>query len=156
MADGFEQRLLETPDHLGRIINVEKNRTDRVDPHGPHSMRQYQPPLMGLKRRATVTDLNELPRLYGLLDQMRLLPEVEVVRKHDVVILSILTRKHRILPIDLPREERHPLVLNRIPIERADLEVLKVPCFDQLGHEDRKSTRLNSSHVAISYAVFCL
>src|SRR5690625_850342 len=56
MAEGFEQRLLETPDHLGRIINVEKNRTDRVDPHGPHSMRQYQPPLMGLKRRATVTD----------------------------------------------------------------------------------------------------
>src|SRR5439155_8978007 len=25
-----------------------------------------------------------------------------------------------------------------------------------LGHLDRKSTRLNSSHVAISYAVFCL
>src|SRR5690349_25073509 len=24
------------------------------------------------------------------------------------------------------------------------------------GHEDRKSTRLNSSHVEISYAVFCL
>src|SRR5690625_5505036 len=24
------------------------------------------------------------------------------------------------------------------------------------GREDRKSTRLNSSHVAISYAVFCL
>src|SRR5439155_15359124 len=27
--------------------------------------------------------------------------------------------------------------------------------FDQMG-ADRKSTRLNSSHVAISYAVFCL
>src|SRR5437870_11175138 len=26
----------------------------------------------------------------------------------------------------------------------------------QLVHRDRKSTRLNSSHVAISYAVFCL
>src|SRR5690625_226776 len=26
----------------------------------------------------------------------------------------------------------------------------------QGGHVDRKSTRLNSSHVAISYAVFCL
>src|SRR5207249_11675583 len=24
------------------------------------------------------------------------------------------------------------------------------------GHKDRKSTRLNSSHVSISYAVFCL
>src|SRR2546429_2592038 len=28
-------------------------------------------------------------------------------------------------------------------------------CFDQ-GHQDRKSTRLNSSHGYISYAVFCL
>src|SRR5689334_23929953 len=32
--------------------------------------------------------------------------------------------------------------------------------FDQSGHlviaEDRKSTRLNSSHSSISYAVFCL
>src|SRR5437660_12661249 len=27
---------------------------------------------------------------------------------------------------------------------------------DMLRHRDRKSTRLNSSHVAISYAVFCL
>src|SRR5690625_6123568 len=28
--------------------------------------------------------------------------------------------------------------------------------FKQLTGKDRKSTRLNSSHVAISYAVFCL
>src|SRR3712207_7385380 len=27
---------------------------------------------------------------------------------------------------------------------------------DLLGHRDRKSTRLNSSHANISYAVFCL
>src|SRR5690625_6458762 len=31
-------------------------------------------------------------------------------------------------------------------------EAIQVP----VGTEDRKSTRLNSSHVAISYAVFCL
>src|SRR3989442_10801809 len=33
------------------------------------------------------------------------------------------------------------------------------PCRERLelgGHKDRKSTRLNSSHVRISYAVFCL
>src|SRR5690625_6100813 len=29
-------------------------------------------------------------------------------------------------------------------------------CQPPAGKEDRKSTRLNSSHVAISYAVFCL
>src|SRR5690606_41688065 len=32
----------------------------------------------------------------------------------------------------------------------------KVACLIALGLEDRKSTRLNSSHVKISYAVFCL
>src|SRR5699024_12546796 len=31
--------------------------------------------------------------------------------------------------------------------------LLKLPCK---GNTDRKSTRLNSSHVSISYAVFCL
>src|SRR5439155_24155585 len=30
------------------------------------------------------------------------------------------------------------------------------PCAHRSGGSDRKSTRLNSSHVAISYAVFCL
>src|SRR3712207_6920519 len=29
-------------------------------------------------------------------------------------------------------------------------------CHDEDGYEDRKSTRLNSSHANISYAVFCL
>src|SRR5690625_5743968 len=32
----------------------------------------------------------------------------------------------------------------------------KVYSIDEEYQEDRKSTRLNSSHVAISYAVFCL
>src|SRR2546426_6321011 len=28
--------------------------------------------------------------------------------------------------------------------------------YPEYGHSDRKSTRLNSSHLVISYAVFCL
>src|SRR2546430_13729520 len=46
-----------------------------------------------------------------------------------------------------------------VPLQRQepemDLEQREVPrrCLD---HEDRKSTRLNSSHSQISYAVFCL
>src|SRR5690625_5322502 len=44
---------------------------------------------------------------------------------------------------------------------KGDVEVLSDathPCqiFVPIGAVDRKSTRLNSSHVAISYAVFCL
>src|SRR5699024_11318175 len=35
-------------------------------------------------------------------------------------------------------------------------EVHLRPAFRQQGVQDRKSTRLNSSHVSISYAVFCV
>src|SRR5436305_15285867 len=36
------------------------------------------------------------------------------------------------------------------------VKVLRYPASEVLGNLDRKSTRLNSSHVRISYAVFCL
>src|SRR5690625_6979611 len=39
----------------------------------------------------------------------------------------------------------------------TDKEAVRyLPLQAQKGDQDRKSTRLNSSHVAISYAVFCL
>src|SRR5207249_10165902 len=41
--------------------------------------------------------------------------------------------------------------LDRCPIQKQ----LEHTGFDS-KHQDRKSTRLNSSHVSISYAVFCL
>src|SRR5205809_4189042 len=40
--------------------------------------------------------------------------------------------------------------------ERIELRVRGVRARDQRDDEDRKSTRLNSSHGYISYAVFCL
>src|SRR5436190_12222705 len=56
---------------------------------------------------------------------------------------------HDALPISQPAATRlwddvHPLDLGRAVVERADAAA------------DRKSTRLNSSHTVISYAVFCL
>src|SRR5207248_11622852 len=38
----------------------------------------------------------------------------------------------------------------------ADEHAGKVDLAERLVHQDRKSTRLNSSHRTISYAVFCL
>src|SRR5690242_21727938 len=40
---------------------------------------------------------------------------------------------------------------------KTEASAPKVPAFEQaLSKVDRKSTRLNSSHMSISYAVFCL
>src|SRR5690625_6708761 len=61
---------------------------------------------------------------------------VEFRELEDVVITTLLTGK------------RDP---QRSEAMKADPSLLKA-----LHDSDRKSTRLNSSHVAISYAVFCL
>src|SRR5947209_12663082 len=50
-------------------------------------------------------------------------------------------------------------ILDRFPPGRehiGDPAALKAPRLRVDGHEDRKSTRLNSSHANTSYAVFCL
>src|SRR5207253_10167218 len=56
----------------------------------------------------------------------------------------------------------HPHGLIQAGMEGGQADELLVPGVEAghealaLAAEDRKSTRLNSSHVAISYAVFCL
>src|SRR3712207_8228555 len=41
-------------------------------------------------------------------------------------------------------------------LERAGEDLVGLPAAQDLLLQDRKSTRLNSSHANISYAVFCL
>src|SRR5690625_5463568 len=59
------------------------------------------------------------------------------------------------------REERLVEIKNELKKETPGIEV-RILAFDVRNQPevekalDRKSTRLNSSHVAISYAVFCL
>src|SRR5690625_7050771 len=50
------------------------------------------------------------------------------------------------------------IVTQRFFTSTQSFAFLAIPFFILMGSimEDRKSTRLNSSHVAISYAVFCL
>src|SRR2546430_9270198 len=64
---------------------------------------------------------------------------------------TTLFRSHRrddLLPRDLSREERAAERKGASPLAHAEP--------GQCRREDRKSTRLNSSHSQISYAVFCL
>src|SRR5690625_7536624 len=55
---------------------------------------------------------------------------------------------------------RQPEVLELRDLDEEDRNEIEASKYDlsyiQLDGKDRKSTRLNSSHVAISYAVFCL
>src|SRR3712207_7895346 len=57
--------------------------------------------------------------------------------------------RSRVGPVAVPERRREEPAL--LPVDRDEVELLDVEVL-----EDRKSTRLNSSHANISYAVFCL
>src|SRR3712207_9010459 len=51
-------------------------------------------------------------------------------------------------------DDAHPLVIGELP--EAARQLLYQRGVQRVARVDRKSTRLNSSHANISYAVFCL
>src|SRR5699024_12021303 len=67
--------------------------------------------------------------------------EGQLIKKGDPVYL-----------IDISKSTRNGIVTDN---HRRDIENQLVR-VDNIISRDRKSTRLNSSHVSISYAVFCL
>ena len=95
-------------------------------------MGQEQPTLVGLDRGAAVAHLDELPRKLRATQQLRLVPEMNVGRAKQVVVLAVEARGHHEVVADLSRKERHSLVLHASAVERADLEVAKVRRLDEL------------------------
>src|SRR5207249_10461940 len=69
--------------------------------------------------------------------------EIYTLSLHDALPISMIATKHRIIITACPH------CFNTIKNEYPQLGGVKAV-------RDRKSTRLNSSHVSISYAVFCL
>src|SRR3712207_8034296 len=79
---------------------------------------------------------------------------------------TTLFRSLELRRLGLPRESERPLVLAQALLKPAErkaeiaaqvVNARQVQCQPVGGrHRDRKSTRLNSSHANISYAVFCL
>src|SRR5688500_19704338 len=51
--------------------------------------------------------------------------------------------------------EQHRATFSQV-VPTMFIRMLKLPVEVRGRYEDRKSTRLNSSHLVISYAVFCL
>src|SRR5215204_6607155 len=70
---------------------------------------------------------------------------------NDTATTEIYTLSlHDALPIPLPRSSRTCCVPRNVPACEARQAIRPAV------RRDRKSTRLNSSHTVISYAVFCL
>src|SRR2546426_8405616 len=87
----------------------------------------------------------------GLEDQLAL------VARHDLLLLRRLDENEPVAVLDhaLDLGLAHRL-LGDAGRRAADVEGPQGELRARLADGDRKSTRLNSSHLVISYAVFCL
>src|SRR5215207_5719986 len=68
--------------------------------------------------------------------------------RHSIVIRDYLTITRELDPVELERARMAQVSCGQVPEPTLP--------HDGLAYVDRKSTRLNSSHEWISYAVFCL
>src|SRR5438128_12472754 len=75
----------------------------------------------------------------------------DILGKVDAVSLAVPTTEHARLGVELLDHGVDVLVEKPIASTIADARALI-----EASSQDRKSTRLNSSHGSISYAVFCL
>src|SRR5258707_4923554 len=76
--------------------------------------------------------------------------EIYTLSLHDALPISVSVARPS-LPLHAPVRPGDGRSHERRPARQHDLRHLVSP-----GYRDRKSTRLNSSHANISYAVFCL
>src|SRR5687768_9877732 len=85
-----------------------------------------------------------LLRFHPLRRACRVVGALQHRRDHPVVLLGICRLSLTAVQFCKPLQQ----LAERVTAQRAELTLLQI--------EDRKSTRLNSSHGYISYAVFCL
>src|SRR3712207_7943797 len=88
-----------------------------------------------------------------------LFPYTTLFRSADVEV-DVVARPVRVTALDQPLDEGHHVGHvpggPRLVGGRQEAEDVVGPGDRELVLVDRKSTRLNSSHANISYAVFCL
>src|SRR5688572_31597218 len=93
----------------------------------------------------------------------------EFASEHDVTLASLMTYLPQSNEPGCTAGFAHGLVTGVAPqidlsrpaesaavCDETDTRYQRYSCVHGFGHADRKSTRLNSSHSQISYAVFCL
>src|SRR5207249_10624055 len=92
-----------------------------------------------------------LSYLSNYSDAPRFHPSFPTRRSSDLARVGEAPRRQ----LDLERVERTRHALGRVGRRRHDSRPMRANLRVRAAG-DRKSTRLNSSHVSISYAVFCL
>ena len=99
-------------------------------------MSDHEPTGIGFDRWTAVAQLDKFPWLRGTQENLGFIPEVQMVREHEVDVLAILTPEHGEVAFDFSRKEGEPLVANGRPIEGAYREFVKIARLKNLRQDD--------------------
>src|SRR2546427_6017360 len=81
---------------------------------------------------------------------------IDLEKRDRVIVMVVVRRKSTLLTVtEKGMGKRSELDEYRVQ-HRGGRGIITLKRADKTGNIDRKSTRLNSSHSQISYAVFCL
>jgi hypothetical protein len=123
---GRQQRRPRVAQDARRVIEVEQERADGVDPHRTDAVGEHQPALIGLDRRPAVPDLEHFPRLGRCPQEYRLVPHVTVRRAGQAGALAVGAAQGEVASVHLTREQRHALVPGGRPGQPISVEYPQV------------------------------
>src|SRR5947199_8198 len=117
--------------------------TWKVGSSGVHIVSQGTAPKQGVvpARRKFIIGPCDIPVVVGW-DRTA---EAEPYKVEQVTLTEVIRFRKRVEVLQHDRVDSKTEGIHRLNLGRS-----------QCGNKDRKSTRLNSSHLGISYAVFCL
>ena len=74
-----EQRLIQAGDDFCWILKIKQYGADAILTHRPDAMGEHNPAFTGFEGGTAVAYLDEFPWVFRLLDDLGLLPEVDIV-----------------------------------------------------------------------------
>ena len=117
------------------IVAIEQERADAVLSHGADTVAEDQPAGIGLDGGSAVPKLDQFPGERRFEEHLALIPEVDVVGKHQVDVLVVLAGEHGIEAVDLPGEQGHAFVLGGRTVQGDEPKEEEVGGLHQFRHD---------------------
>src|SRR5204863_6887762 len=87
---GFDQRLAQPANDFGRIVQIQQECADAIFAHRTHALAEHEPAGFGFDRRPAVAHLDKFPGEFRLYQHQHVVPEVQMVGKHDINVFKVL------------------------------------------------------------------
>ena len=132
---GRQQGLFQPTDEFGGVFMVQEYGAQTIRSHRTHTMRDHEPAVFGLYGGAGISNLHELPWVNRFLDFFGMMPEVNIIGEHHIIILAVDAGEHGIPAVDFARKQGKAFILYDFPVYGLDFEMIEVPGLKEFGED---------------------